>query len=47
MIGYRAEGLICNDRRPSQNLSGVLRGLQPPPVGPGQSPGGAPEREAP
>ena len=26
MIGYRAEGTICNARRPSQNLAGGLEG---------------------
>ena len=26
MIGYRAEGTICNDRRPSQNLARGLEG---------------------
>ena len=47
MIGYRAKGTIYNDRRPSQNLAGVLRGALSPPVGPGHSPVGAPGRTAP
>ena len=42
MIGYRAEGTICNDRRPLQNPAGGLGGTVSPPVGPGQSPGGGP-----
>ena len=30
MIGYCAEGTICNDRRPSQNLARGLEGAVTP-----------------
>ena len=30
MIDYRAEGTICNDRRPSQNVAGGLEGSVSP-----------------
>ena len=40
MIGYCAEGTICNDRRPLQNLAGGLGDAVTSPVAPGKSPGG-------
>ena len=40
MIGYRAEGMICNGRMPLQNSAEGLGDGVSPSAGPGQSPGG-------
>ena len=47
MIGYRAEGTICNDRRPSQNLAGGLEGVTAPSSGSRAEPWWGPREKAP
>ena len=40
-VRYRAQGMICNDRRSLPMPAGGLGGVVSPPAGPGQSPGGS------